>query len=66
MSEFCAWARRRKSAMRASPTDDNAAYDDSSQANETLIFDWILKGKQDGKICDGAGSGNDELALYPV
>ena len=28
--------------MRASPTDDNAAYDDSSPANETLIFDWIL------------------------
>ena len=30
---------------RASPTDDNAAYDDSSPANEIFIFAWILTGQ---------------------
>ena len=34
--------------MRASPTDDNAAYDDSGPANETFIFDWILNTRQAG------------------
>ena len=28
--------------MRASPTDNNAAYDDSDPEKRTLIFDWIL------------------------
>ena len=28
--------------MRASPTDDKAAYDDSGPANEPFVLDWIL------------------------
>ena len=33
--------------MRASPTDNNAAYDDSDPEKRTFIFDWILR------ICPG-------------